>query len=345
MPTPAQKPIQNLINHVALVIDASDSMYSLKNDVIRVVDEQIKHLAEESTRLDQETRITVYTFDSEVRCLFYDKDVLRLPSLKEHYTTRGMTALIDATIRSQEDLAETAQLYGDHAFLTFVITDGMENQSKGTKYELAELLKKMPDHWTVATFVPNKRGEDYAVQFGFPVNNIAIWDATSVKGLEDSFVQMRAATSTYMDNRARGIRGTREVFSTGAEAVNKQTIQQAGLVPLDPDAYVVTVVPPENNGNQIKDFVNQVMGYGPYKVGKGYYELMKREKIQGDKQVAIREKKTGKVYTGANARLVIGLKDEQQSVFPDFNPEYKIFVQSRSVNRKVVVGQEILYLV
>lgn len=343
MPKTAQKPIQNLINHVALVIDASDSMHDLKNDVIRVVDEQIRHLAEESKRLDQETRITVYTFDSEVRCLFYDKDVLRLPSLKEHYVTRGMTALIDATIKSQEDLAETAQLYGDHAFLTFVITDGMENQSKGTKYELAELLKKMPDHWTVATFVPNKRGEDYAVQFGFPVNNIAIWDATSVKGLEDSFVQMRAATSTYMDNRARGIRGTRAVFSTGAEAVNKQSIQQAGLTPLDTKSYILTVVPPEHNGSQIKDFIEQGCGY-PYKVRRGYYQLMKREKIQGDKDIAIMDKKTRKVYMGDGARGMIGLGDGQQSVFPNFNPDYEVFVQSGSVNRKMVVGQNVLYL-
>jgi len=334
-----------LINHVAFVLDASGSMSHLHNDVIRVADEQIRHLAECSKELDQETRVTVYVFHDDVKCAIYDKDVLRLPSIREYYKGGGMTALIDATLQSQDDLAKIPEIYADHSFLTFVITDGLENRSKRSKYDLEKQLKEMPDHWSVAILVPDRRSEDEAVRFGFPVNSIAKWDASSKEGLEQGLKKIQQATDTYMTNRAMGIRGTREVFSTGAEAVNKQTIRQAGLVPLGSDAYVVTVVPPENNGFQIKDFVNQVMGYGPYKVGKGYYELMKREKIQGDKQVAIREKKTGKVYTGANARLVIGLGDEQQSVFPDFNPEYKIFVQSRSVNRKVVVGQEILYLV
>src|SRR5688572_12317592 len=231
------KPVQNLINHVALVIDASDSMYNLHRDVIRVVDDQIRYLAEESKRLDQETRITVYTFDTEVRCLFYDKDVLRLPSLKDHYKTAGMTALIDATLQSQEELAQTAQLHGDHAFLSFVITDGQENRSRRSKYDLADWFEKMPDHWTVATLVPDRRGEQYAVNYGFPVNNIAIWDATSRKGLEDGFSAVRTATSAFMTGRACGIRGSRSVFSIGGDAVNAQAIAQAYLVPLKLVAY------------------------------------------------------------------------------------------------------------
>jgi hypothetical protein len=236
------KPVQNLINHVALVIDASDSMYHLHRDVIRVVDEQIHYLAEESKRLDQETRITVYTFDTAIRCLFYDKDVLRLPSLKDHYETKGMTALIDATLKSQEDLAKTPELYGDHAFLTFVITDGQENRSRNTKYDLADWFAKMPDHWTVATLVPNRAGENYAVSYGFPVNNIAIWDATSRKGLEDGFSAVRTATKTFMSNREKGVRGSRAVFSTGAEAVNAEAIQAAALVPLKPVDYMLVPV-------------------------------------------------------------------------------------------------------
>jgi hypothetical protein len=334
------KPVQNLINHVALVIDASDSMYSLHRDVIRVVDDQIRYLAEESKRLDQETRITVYTFDTEVRCLFYDKDVLRLPSLKDHYKTQGWTALIDATLQSQEELAQTAQLHGDHAFLSFVITDGQENRSKRSKYDLTNWFEKMPDHWTVATLVPDRRGEQYAVNYGFPVNNIAIWDATSRKGLEDGFSAVRTATSAFMTGRASGIRGSRAVFSTGADAVNAEAIQQAALTPLKPVDYMLV---PVTARTAIKAWVEDQCGI-KYRLGKAFYQLTKREEIQGNKEIMILEKSTSQIYAGDQVRDMLGLGRDNVKVKPDHNDKYEIFVKSTSVNRVLLPGTKLLVL-
>src|SRR5688572_3626524 len=145
---------QNYINHIALVLDESLSMNSRREKVVQVADNQIKYLATRSEELDQETRVSVYTFNTQVRCLIYDKDVLRLPSLRGLYKPSGMTALIDATIKSQEDLAATAQLYGDHAFLTYVLTDGAENASRKKSTALKSKLESLPENWTVAVLVP-----------------------------------------------------------------------------------------------------------------------------------------------------------------------------------------------
>lgn len=109
---------QNYINHVALVLDASSSMSHLSRKVVEVADQQIAYLARRSQELDQETRVTVYVFADKVECVIYDKDVLRMPSLKQMYRAGGMTALLAATLKSQRELAQTAQLYGDHSFLT-----------------------------------------------------------------------------------------------------------------------------------------------------------------------------------------------------------------------------------
>jgi hypothetical protein len=80
--------VENIINHIVLVLDASDSMRDIKNDVVKVADNQIQYLATRSKELDQETRITVYTFEGgnyyspkNIQCLIYDKDVLRVPSI------------------------------------------------------------------------------------------------------------------------------------------------------------------------------------------------------------------------------------------------------------------------
>src|SRR6478736_1986894 len=121
---------QRLINHVALVLDGSSSMSSHKSNLIKVADEQIKYLALRSEELQQETRVSVYLFADTVQCLIFDMDVMRLPSISDLYRSSGMTALVDAVVKSQDDLATTSQIYGDHGFLTFVLTDGMENASK-----------------------------------------------------------------------------------------------------------------------------------------------------------------------------------------------------------------------
>lgn len=80
-------------------------MSHLTRELVKVADAQIAYLAQRSKELDQETRITVYTFNNTVQCVVYDKDVLRLPSIAEFYQPRGMTALIDATLKSQDDLS------------------------------------------------------------------------------------------------------------------------------------------------------------------------------------------------------------------------------------------------
>jgi hypothetical protein len=341
---------QNYINHVALVLDASSSMSHLSRKVVEVADQQIAYLARRSQELDQETRVTVYVFADKVECVIYDKDVLRMPSLKQLYRVGGMTALLAATLTSQRELAQTAQLYGDHSFLTFVLTDGQENASHrcpdapaGNPRELvaavAEMIKTQQDNWTLAVLVPDQMGKREAMQGGFPKDNIAIWDATSTQGLQEAGQVIQQATEKFMVGRAQGIRGSRAVFSTGAEVVNKDTIKQAGLTPVDPSQYQLI---PVARDAAIRDWVIEC-GH-TYRTGGAFYQLSKSEKIQAQKQIAVLEKKTDRVYTGPEARALLGLPDVEIRVKPDHNDDFTIFVQSTSVNRKLVANTRLLLM-
>jgi hypothetical protein len=330
---------QNYINHVVLVLDASASMTPNKNELIRVADGQVKYLARRSQELDQETRVSIYSFSHAVRCLIYDKDVLRLPSIASLYQTSGMTALIDATLKSLDDLDKTATLYGDHAFLAFVLTDGQENRSRNRPHTLASRLNQLPDNWTVACLVPDQRSVFEAKGFGFPADNIAVWDTTSAAGVVEVGETIRRATDNFMDARARGVRGTRSLFSTGLDAVNANTVRSS-LTPLRKEAYDIF---PVHHDAPIRDYAYS-RGV-PYTVGKGFYQLTKTETIQPQKQIAIREKLTGQVYWGDAARDLLGLpRDIEVRVKPNINPEYDVFVQSTSVNRKLVRNTDLLML-
>lgn len=341
---------QNYINHVALVLDASSSMSHLSRKVVEVADQQIAYLARRSGELDQETRVTVYVFADTVECVIYDKDVLRMPSLKQLYRAGGMTALLAAALKSQRELAQTAQLYGDHSFLTFLLTDGQENAShhcpdvparnpRELAETVAEMTRTQQDNWTLAVLVPDQMGKREAMNCGFPKDNIAIWDATSTQGLEEAGQVIRQATEKFMVGRTQGIRGSRAVFSTGAEAVNKNTIKAAGLTPVNPSQYHLI---PVARDAAIRDWVTEC-GH-TYRTGSAFYQLSKTEKIQPQKQIAVLEKNTDRVYTGPEARALLGLPDTEARVTPDHNDHFTIFVQSTSVNRKLIPHTRLLLM-
>lgn len=274
-----------------------------------------------------------------MQCEVFDRDVLRVPPMAQMYRTRGNTALAAATLQAIEELEQTSQLHGDHAFLVIVKSDGEDNRSTRTQIErLRQKLDTLPDNWTVACLVPDQFAKHEAMKFGFPADNIAIWDARDDAGLEEAARVEERATENFMTGRARGVRGTRSVFSTGVDAVNADTVK-ANLAPLPATAYDII---PVHNEDYIRPFVESRGLH--YKIGSGYYQLTKRETIQHRKAIAIREKATGCVYAGAAARDLLGLGGDDVRVTPETNPAWDVFVQSTSVNRRLVAGTDLLVL-
>lgn len=382
----ADKQHQNRITHVGFVLDASGSMEHLRHQVVKVADAQIAHLAKQSKELDQETRVTVYSFDDTAKCLIYDKDVLRLPSLANLYQIGGRTALVDATILAMDDLAMTPEKYGDHAFLMFVITDGEENASTGTRNSWntgwnappmgplpAERLRKrmaqLPAHWTMAALVPNMSGKHTAQQFGFPPGNIAVWDATSERGMEEAMARVSTATDTYMTARSvSGIRSTTSLFDISAAVVNADAILAAGLTRVDYDEYELIPIPglppkisdedwalahpgkkrkkPLPWGGEIGDFVRKVNG-GRYEIGKAFYQLTENRavNVQPNKTIMILDTKDSRVYRGSPAavRKLLNLpEDVTVRIKPTASDRFRVYVKSTSDNRHLYPGAPLL---
>lgn len=328
---------QNPIQHIALVLDASPSMQHLVDTVINVADDNIKFLAQRSQELDLETRVTVYMFADPdmIYCLFYEKDVLRLPSLKGLYKWMGRsTALIDATMQSQLDLQKTATLYGEHAFLTFVLTDGEENSSRlHNRHSLTKLLKEQPENHTVAIMVPDQRSKIRCYDLGFGKDNVAVWDTSSKAGMEEAGRVMRTATDTYMTNVSRGV-VNKGVFNMSPAAVNHNTVKQLKEL----TGFRVEHV---KDPAVIKPYIES-LGL-PFITGRYFFPLVKRERISDAKEVILRHKASGKIYGGSQARVLLGLPDTGEvSVKPEPNSEYDVFVQSTSNNRNLVPGHDLL---
>ncbi len=81
-----------------------------------------------------------------------------------------------------------------------------------------------------------------------------------------------------------------------------------------------------------------------FQKGKGFYEFTKSELIQESKEVVLREKLTGDMFSGEKARRMIGLSvGERAKVKPVYFDEFDVFVQSTSYNRKLIGGTRFLY--
>lgn len=335
---------QRLINHVALVLDRSGSMSNHAKNVVKVADEQIINLMRKSEELKQETRVSIYSFGSSVDCLIFDMDVLHLPSIEDLYKIHGCTLLYDAYAKSQLDLGSTSQIYGDHSFLTLVITDGEDTDSKLSGFDVGKMVGSAPENWTTGFLVPGKNSLTLLKRYGVPENSIFIWDAADAQGMLDVGRKLTDVTTSYMTARSQGVRGTKSLFvqaPTDAAHVNAKTVAKT-CKPMDRSSYSLHDV---KQRQQIGDFVNDTLKMGPYYVGKGFYQFMKPETIQGDKAIVVVNKHTGQAYEGVNARSLIGLTPNVEAkVKPADNPDFDIFVQSKAINRNLIPGTKMLLM-
>jgi len=81
-----------------------------------------------------------------------------------------------------------------------------------------------------------------------------------------------------------------------------------------------------------------------FKIGRGFYEFTKRVTIQDYKEVIAQDPVTNEVFEGETARELLGIPvGETAKVKPEPGCRFKGFVQSTSVNRKLLAGTQFLY--
>ena len=328
---------QTLKNNICFLLDSSGSMSNLRQSVIDVFNQQIQNLIDKSKVTEQETRVSVFTFDDEVKNACWDTDVLRAPSIEEFYKIGGMTAMIDCARKALSDLQRIPELYHDAAFLIIVISDGMNNISNHLASKLKQELKNLPVNYTVAFLGPNQAALDQAQSFGFDKGNCQIWSTTS-KGVVEVGEVIKKVTDNFMVARSTGVRSTKNLFDLKTAQITKSNVVN-NLEALDPKEYTFLHV---RKDAVLKEFVESWKL--PFRQGGNYYQLSKTEKIQGNKHVCIRDKKNGKVYTGDNARSMLGLPSHEVKVQAIDHPLYDLFIQSNSNNRKLIAGTELLVM-
>lgn len=150
-----------------------------------------------------------------------------------------------------------------------------------------------------------------------------------------------------VSKRGRMDRSLHQIFSTllgrAAAEVKTAGYGKASLEAVHPSRFQVLRV---DKKADIQQFVGD--NGVKFKAGRGFYELTKSVKVQDHKEVILRDRKTGDMFSGAKAREMLRLpKTGTVSINPkvvqDVLTKYSAFIQSTSFNRVLMPDTDFLY--
>lgn len=330
--------------YIGLVRDHSGSMHSLRYEAM---DDYNKTLSGVRSSLTVDHTAYISVVECGHKSSASAKLVEAITSLREvknitDYTVQGRgTPLWDSVGLIIENLEKIPVVESDNtAFLVMVTTDGEENASQN--WTAASIQKKMQqlqatDRWTFVFRVPvgYKRN---LVSMGIADGNIMEWDQTE-KDLLRAGEQTVTGIQNYFSERSRGVTHSNTFYANVAQ-INKADLN-ANLEEVTQE-YNVVFVPNKYDRAAIKDFCVDTVG--GYMLGNALYQLSKPETVQERKEICIRDKYSGRIYRGKQARVLLGLPTYGNiKVAPGNGGNYDIFVQSTSVNRKLVKDTYLLY--
>lgn len=333
-------------NHIAILIDRSGSTQHIKPQLIAQFNAQAALIRDRSANEHQKTHLSLYTFESSAdRPLLFEVplDLVDLKPLTDSsYKIGGMTALFDSIGMAVEDLQHFHRdlRSEDHSFLIIVLTDGQENQSRRyTAASITELMreKTLTDVWSFVFLVPPGDKRALVQSFGIPEGNVQEWGATA-SGVADMVRATSSALGNYFTARSSGLRSTSSFFTDLSKVSTNQVARQLQEVThLFASAQV-------SRDSAIRDFCESHRLCSTYQTGNAYYELTKPEAVQAYKKVVVENRHSGKRYSGPDARHLLGLPDSGEvRVRPGDHGDFRIYVQSTSVNRKLIAGTAVLY--
>lgn len=318
---------------IVILLDKSGSMQGIKSDAIKSLNTQIQSFRTEADRTGIQTFVTLMSFNETVGVEMTRMSVNQYQELDDSsFMTDGNTALRDAIGGG----LDTLQSSFSTRKLLVVITDGEENASKhATIYGLTQRLKSLPENVTVVAHGP-ANSRTYLEGIGIPSGNINIWEATRA-GVERMTVTSVASNTSLYSAYSAGATQSCNYFTPDLNNL-PQAVVQTNLEDKTRDfqSWIVTAKTP------IAKFITGYTGK-PYRVGSAYYQLTKKETVQGFKDILIRHKTQGSIWGGDGVRGMLRIPAGATiELNPASSPEYEIFVKSTSHNRNLLPNTSLL---
>lgn len=335
---------------VGISRDRSVSMRGVAPAALKDYNSLVDSFKENSIRFGVDTTVSV--IDCGIRKSSYGPtsnsfseqfvNTRNLSRMYDYPVSGNATPLYDSVsdlINHFKSLHSSVQKDPEVSFLVLVVTDGEDNASSMTARKLADEIRVLEstDKWTFVFRVP-KGYKRILIADGFNAGNILEFDAGNEREYERTTAVTQAAVSSFYEGRTKGLRST-GTFYASTDGLDTKVVKQE-LVNISKDVKVIRVAQ-EWDGHQISEFVREKDG--SYVLGTVHYQLTKREEVQDHKRLIVWDKESGYYYTGREARNLIGMPEHGTiKVAPGSFPKFELFVQSSSVNRKLVGGTKVV---
>jgi uncharacterized protein YegL len=322
---------------VIIVADLSGSMGHLAHKQRQLIEEMVAQLVKETT-WEHSFDVTLIGFGSAVSAGLKKAAASHgaMDFYPLRYANQGSTRLMDAIGAALDRVDPTTPT------LINVFTDGGENGSN--LWNAPRITAALKNAEATGNLTLTVAGPPQALhqlsQCGIPQGNFKAWDGSAAEHVTVTNVST-ASLSTYVAERKAGRRRSVSYF------VDPSQLKTAGVRSMakkvEPEE--VKVVSKTMAGRAIAD------AFKKFEKGRHYYQLMKPESIDADKDLVVHIKDKGEYRLGSRTvRILLGLpEDGRIRVKPakpvaGQDPNFEVFVQSSSVNRKLVEGQKLLTL-
>ena len=173
--------------HVCVVLDASGSMCSIKDDAVGALtafcDDQRKKAAE-----GEKISIDLYQFNYDVKRLAHNASIDELQRYVDAYSCSGSTALYDAVCQGIDELGAFFKRLDEserpESVLFVVVTDGEENSSRFfTSDDVRERVERQRSkyNWVFTYLVNGVDVEEARKNFGATEDEMGEFDRDSMK--------------------------------------------------------------------------------------------------------------------------------------------------------------------
>jgi len=184
--------------HIAIILDRSSSMSSIRDATVCALNKQIETLHKEASN-EIETFVSLVTFSEQIdHPAFLNLPLCKLKRItSKHYEPNGGTALNDAIGTT---ILRIFNLPKEDLFLVIVVTDGQENSSELLKDNGVKNLTNMLSNngnWTFVYLAANNTKEHFIENYGASSGNVNLFDATD-DGMLTAGNQMSKGITNYL---------------------------------------------------------------------------------------------------------------------------------------------------
>lgn len=197
--------VAKLKNYIAIILDSSSSMNSIRQQALTHVNEQINEIQKQTGEM--ETRVTFVTFSGTVEFKLFNISANEIEEIT-NYTPSGNTALYDAiglTIdKFEKEISDIDKK--ESSVLFIIVTDGEENASHiKTRQQVRERIEELQkENWTFTFLGANVDVLKEAVQnLSIFQNNVSSFTADTV-GVATASLSTQQGLNTFYRRRMSG---------------------------------------------------------------------------------------------------------------------------------------------